>query len=304
MISEYEKKRLENIEANKRILRELGLERPPPVLPIVANKKKTVKTNKNKHKHKYVSENEDTNKPNKRRLRQKGDDVISRDEKDSRVRRSSRLAKLPVKVIAEVSFDFDETYRSKNAEWRKNRPDPKQFGEITGVQVGAWWPTRMECSHHGVHAPTVAGIAFVEDEGAYSVALSGGYEDDVDWGEAFTYTGSGGRDLKGTKQRPKNLRTAPQTRDQVLAAGNKALKISCETSKPVRVIRGYNLNNEYSPEEGYRYDGLYTVEKWWEEIGLAGFRVYKYAFKRIPGQLPLGTCEKSWSDSEVEDNDD
>ncbi|CAG8510953.1 8966_t:CDS:2 [Funneliformis mosseae] len=271
MTSEYEKKRLENIEANKRILRELGLERPPPVLPI-------------------------------RRLRQKGDDVISRDEKDSRVRRSSRLAKLPVKVIAEVSFD--ETYRSKNAEWRKNRPDPKQFGEITGVQVGAWWPTRMECSHHGVHAPTVAGIAFVEDEGAYSVALSGGYEDDVDWGEAFTYTGSGGRDLKGTKQRPKNLRTAPQTRDQVLAAGNKALKISCETSKPVRVIRGYNLNNEYSPEEGYRYDGLYTVEKWWEEIGLAGFRVYKYAFKRIPGQLPLGTCEKSWSDSEVEDNDD
>ncbi|CAG8847467.1 3245_t:CDS:2, partial [Racocetra persica] len=49
-----------------------------------------------------------------------------------------------------------------------------------------------------------------EGEGATSIALSGGYEDDVDWGEAFTYTGSGGRDLKGTKNNPKNLRTAPQ----------------------------------------------------------------------------------------------
>ena len=36
----------------------------------------------------------------------------------------------------------------------------------------------------------------------------------VDLGMAFTYTGSGGRDLKGTKNAPKNLRTAPQTTDQ------------------------------------------------------------------------------------------
>lgn len=36
---------------------------------------------------------------------------------------------------------------------------------------------------------------------------------------------------------------------------------SCETKKPVRVIRGYKLHSEYAPAEGYRYDGLYTVEK-------------------------------------------
>lgn len=36
----------------------------------------------------------------------------------------------------------------------------------------------------------------------------------VDLGVAFTYTGCGGRDLKGTKQNPKNLRTAMQTFDQ------------------------------------------------------------------------------------------
>ena len=29
------------------------------------------------------------------------------------------------------------------------------------------------------------------------------YEDDLDWGECFTYTGEGGRDLKGTTANPK-----------------------------------------------------------------------------------------------------
>ena len=38
--------------------------------------------------------------------------------------------------------------------------------------------------------PTVAGIHSGPD-GCYSVALSGGYEDDIDYGECFTYTGEG-----------------------------------------------------------------------------------------------------------------
>jgi len=38
---------------------------------------------------------------------------------------------------------------------------------------------------------TVAGIHGNPREGAFSVALSGGYEDDVDYGEYFTYTGEG-----------------------------------------------------------------------------------------------------------------
>jgi E3 ubiquitin-protein ligase UHRF1 len=49
----------------------------------------------------------------------------------------------------------------------------------------------------------------------------------VDLGEAFTYTGSGGRDLKGTKQNPKNLRSAPQTSHQSFDNPlNAALKVS------------------------------------------------------------------------------
>ena len=41
-----------------------------------------------------------------------------------------------------------------------------------------------------IFRPTVAGIHGGQD-GAYSIALSGGYDDNVDLGEGFTYTGEG-----------------------------------------------------------------------------------------------------------------
>lgn len=89
----------------------------------------------------------------------------------------------------------------------------KQFGAIPGVPIGTWFETRALCSQAAIHAyvhlfsplphilpasypddrgtnrPWVAGIHGDPDEGAYSIALSGGYADDVDLGEAFTYTG-------------------------------------------------------------------------------------------------------------------
>ena len=117
---------------------------------------------------------------------------------------------------------------------------------LTGVAVGTHWETRLECSNDGVHRMTVAGIHGSDVDGCYSVCLSGGYEDDVDcgkpralavdvmtsqhwaidWlaGDAFTYTGEGGRDLKGTKANPKNLRTAPQSKDQTLT---KCVRVCC-----------------------------------------------------------------------------
>ena len=57
-----------------------------------------------------------------------------------------------------------------------------------------------------------------------------------------------------------NLREAPQTMDQKLSRGNYALNRSVETGNPVRVIRGYQLKNQFAPEEGYRYDGKYFLQ--------------------------------------------
>ncbi|KAI3622599.1 uhrf1 protein [Moniliophthora roreri] len=153
--------------------------------------------------------------------------------------------------------------------------NPKVFGSIPGIEVGTWWETREECSVDAVHAPFVAGIAG-GPEGAYSVALSGGYEDDVDLGYAFFAL-----HLKASISHLKTMQR------------NKALKVSSETKEPVRVIRGYKLDSKYAPYEGYRYDGLYIVEKVWMEKGLnaKGFLVCKFAFKRLPDQPPLPVRE-------------
>ena len=48
----------------------------------------------------------------------------------------------------------------------------------------------VRCIYISFARPTVAGIHGGED-GCYSIALSGGYEDDLDYGECFTYTGEG-----------------------------------------------------------------------------------------------------------------
>ena len=69
-----------------------------------------------------------------------------------------------------------------------------------------------------MHRPHVAGIHGRSNDGAYSLVLAGGYENDVDNGNYFTYTGSGGRDLSGNK------RTAGQSSDQKLTNNNRSVE--------------------------------------------------------------------------------
>ncbi|XP_032129572.1 E3 ubiquitin-protein ligase UHRF1-like [Sapajus apella] len=89
------------------------------------------------------------------------------------------------------------------------------YGPIPGIPVGTMWRFRVQVSESGVHRPHVAGIHGRSNDGAYSLVLAGGYEDDVDHGNFFTYTGSGGRDLSGNK------RTAEQSCDQKLTNTNR-----------------------------------------------------------------------------------
>jgi putative restriction endonuclease len=70
----------------------------------------------------------------------------------------------------------------------------RQFGEIEGHPEGAVFDSREALSKAGVHRPTMAGISGTADEAADSVVLSGGYEDDFDYGDEVVYTGHGGRD--------------------------------------------------------------------------------------------------------------
>jgi len=95
-------------------------------------------------------------------------------------------------------------------------------GPIPGIPVGTLWKFRVQASEDGVHRPHVSGIHGGATEGAFSVVLAGGYEDDKDDGDEFFYTGSGGRDLSGNK------RTAEQSSDQVLTKGNMAIARTCD----------------------------------------------------------------------------
>jgi hypothetical protein len=52
------------------------------------------------------------------------------------------------------------------------------FGHVPGYPEGSRFESRAELSEAGVHRPRVAGISESEREGADSIVLSGGYEDD------------------------------------------------------------------------------------------------------------------------------
>ena len=74
--------------------------------------------------------------------------------------------------------------------------------------------------------------------------------------------------------------------DQQLKGGNLALLNSIRAKNPVRVIRGRKLPRASTT---YFYDGLYTVEKMWEDKGQVGKRVFKFKLVKMPGQASLFT---------------
>jgi putative restriction endonuclease len=54
------------------------------------------------------------------------------------------------------------------------------FGHVEGYPEGSIFESRQHLSQSGVHRSTQAGISGGAEEGADSIVLSGGYEDDKD----------------------------------------------------------------------------------------------------------------------------
>lgn len=152
---------------------------------------------------------------------------------------------------------------------------PRIFGDVPGVREGDEFLSRDHLHDAGVHAPTQAGISGSAKEGADSIVLSGGYEDDFDLGDVIVYTGHGGRDPT----------TGRQVRDQALTQGNLALARSQVLGLPVRVTRGSRHASPLSPQVGYRYGGLYRVEDHWYETGRSGFGIYRFRLVKLTGNL-------------------
>lgn len=218
------------------------------------------------------------------------DDIVKAGEKQEDGKKKKKMASKanPQNCNRDWGKGFATVGRTKECKI----VDKSHFGPIPGVEVGESWLLRLQVSEAGVHRPHVAGIAGTAADGCPSLVLSGGYEDDVDDGDEFTYTGSGGRDLSGNK------RTAPQSSDQELTRTNAAIARNCNAKfddknggdagdkwrkgKPIRVVRGYKgkKHSKFAPEEGCRYDGIYKVVKYWPEKGRAGFLVWRYLLRR------------------------
>ena len=138
------------------------------------------------------------------------------------------------------------------------------FGELENIKVGQIFKDRDELSKARVHGPTMSGIWGRESEGACSIVLSGGYEDDIDDLNYILYTGQGGQDKPGGKQ----------VSNQEYVRGNKALVLSSKYNLPVRVTRGHQIPN--GPDKGYRYDGLYYVNKFERIKGQSGYYICRF----------------------------
>ena len=140
-----------------------------------------------------------------------------------------------------------------------------RFGHIPAVMIGDKFDSYATMHAIGLHNRVQGGISGVAKQGAESIVISGGYEDDQDFGNEIIYTGQGGRNESGK-----------HVSDQQLERGNQALVVSEIEGLPLRVIRGADRNNKFAPEAGYRYDGLFRVESHWWETGKSGFKVWRF----------------------------
>ena len=146
------------------------------------------------------------------------------------------------------------------------------FGNPHDVKEGTWYPDRAALIKTELHRHRIAGIDGNGADGAAGIVVSGGYEDDVDYGNEIIYTGHGGNDPATGKQ------IAHQSWDD---PGNRGLIVSHRKKLPVRVIRGWKNNSSFSPKSGYIYSGLYRVCDYWDKMGKSGFLICQFKLTKI-----------------------
>tara|TARA_R110002153_G_C13325174_1_gene497430 strand:+ start:171 stop:851 length:681 start_codon:yes stop_codon:yes gene_type:complete len=147
------------------------------------------------------------------------------------------------------------------------------FGTPPGVKAGDIFPDRMSLKDQGIHRYTVHGIDGSK-EGSSAIVLSGGYEDDLDYGDEILYTGEGG-----------NVDGIQKAHQSFNSPGNKGLLISYQKKLPIRVIRSWKHNSPFSPKSGYKYCGLFEIiEEPKIVTGKSGYKICRYRLKKIDSE--------------------
>ncbi|XP_003399384.2 MATH and LRR domain-containing protein PFE0570w [Bombus terrestris] len=153
--------------------------------------------------------------------------------------------------------------------WCKKNVISYIYGPISGFPSGSWWGIRMDCSRDRVHDPFDENIQN-GPFGVTSICTSNiNLNEDVDLGNSLTLTGQ--KYSAGTLEKDPLIK-------------------NYENQVPVRLIRSYNLFNDFAPKTGYRYDGLYIVTNFWIGVNTDSIKYYKFALSRLNDQEP-----PSWS---------
>ncbi|XP_034947167.1 putative uncharacterized protein DDB_G0282133 [Chelonus insularis] len=167
----------------------------------------------------------------------------------------------------EKSKDLKAIRQSSNTVGQNNSVNKPIYGPIPGFPSGSWWGIRMDCSRDQVHTPFDSDIE-EGDFGVTSICTSNiNTTNDIDLGTLLTYTGG--------EYQPKTSRKL-----------NDPLLDNFKSHIPLRLVRSYNLANEFAPKTGYRYDGLYIVVSFWIGVCSNSKRYYKYALARLNHQEP------------------
>ncbi|KAL5570017.1 hypothetical protein UlMin_026592 [Ulmus minor] len=237
--------------------------------------------------------------------------VISVDEATYSREKIKEALDLYHKILTHLEQESDKKLKTqRNAPWilyckaakilfdrKKGLKVPKRLGPIPGVNVGDKFQSRAELKVIGLHHRFLDGIDFMKIDGknfATSVVNSGRYENGVKSHDTFLYSGEGGNALFGNNR---------ERTDQKLERGNLALKNNIEAKAVVRLIRSFQIPNDSKSDvvgisdrklHGtiYVYDGLYSVDDYWQDRGKHGKLVFRFSLKRIPGQPTVSFGEQ------------
>lgn len=151
----------------------------------------------------------------------------------------------------------------------------KVYGH-NGLQVGACFPFQIVALSRGAHGVSQGGISGNKETGAYSIVVSGQYDDlDQDSGDILYYSGSNSHDNEDPRGPP------PSTQ------GTLALQASLASENPVRVLRSSSCKSIYAPKDGFRYDGLYKVVSTRYPTNMKGGKYEQFKLVRLEGQPPI-----------------
>jgi len=206
------------------------------------------------------------------------------------------LAKLSKENLAKPKMEREFNVPRKAAilikDHQKWIDTSKRVGPVLGVNIGDKFRFQAELNVIGLHCHFYNGIDYMKKNGislATSIVVSERYPNNMESYDVLIYSGHGGNPT---------FRGRQAVKDQKLQLGNLALKHSMDCKTPVRVIykvklkssktfslKGTGWSKNLNPI--FVYDGLYIVEKFWEERGEFGKLVFKFKLKRNLDQPKL-----------------